>query len=252
MSVRSGEKGIKTRHFMKKQNTITIIASVLLMAGCSHREQQASYDQSTTSAPAYGSSDTSSSSATSAGSSSSGAAVSASNEGKNPSDARTITSGTSQDQQSLIYSNSTSQAEGAATSPSGVTIESVKGQGNDAEQKQEVQGDTSPNQPLNSTADQSTTAPSGDGFSANVQGSTSADQPVAQRIIEKIRVEPSLAGVMPLVRISVADGKATLQGAVKTEEQKQQMEKTVQDVSGVTSVDNQLKVSAALNDSTNP
>ena len=130
--------------------------------------------------------------------------------------------------------------------------ESAKGQENSVEQKSDVQTDTSANQPLNSTTDQSATPPSGDSFSASVQGATSADQPVAQKIIEKIRMEPSLAGVMPLVRISVEDGKATLQGAVKSDEQKQQLENTVQNVSGVTSVDNQLKVSATQNDSSNP
>jgi len=233
---------------MKTQNIIIIVASVLVIAGCSHRERQAKYDRPT-SAPAYGSSDSSGSSVASAESSATGAAASPSSEGKNPSDARTITSGNAQSQESLIYSNSTSQAQGAATSPSGTSSESVKGQGNDVEQKQEG---VSPDQSSSPTADQSTTPPSGDSFNVNVQGSTSADQPVAQRIIEKIRIEPSLAGVMPLVRITVEDGKATLQGAVKTEEQKQQMEKTVQDVSGVTSVDNQLKVSATQNDSTNP
>lgn len=240
---------------MKKQNII-IIVSALVMAGCAHHDRenrQARYDESISS-PAYGSSESSSSqsSATVSEPSSSTAAAPVTSEGKNPSDARTITSGAAQNEQSQIYSNSTIQAEGAATSPGGSVSESAKGQENSVEQKSDVQTDTSANQPLNSTTDQSATPPSGDSFSASVQGATSADQPVAQKIIEKIRMEPSLAGVMPLVRISVEDGKATLQGAVKSDEQKQQLENTVQNVSGVTSVDNQLKVSATQNDSSNP
>jgi len=236
---------------MRKQNTITIIASALLMAGCAHHErEQASYNESIN-APAYGSSDTSSggSSATVKESSSTAgtAGSAASDSGKNPSDARTITPGTVQSgETSQIYSNSTSQAEGAATSPGGTAIESSKVQGNDSEQKQQaVQSDTS-------AAEQSTSRPTGDTLSVNIQGSTSADQPVAQRIIEKVRADSSLSGVLPLVRINVEDGKATLKGTVKTEEQKEQIEKSVEEVSGVTSVDNQLKVSATQNDATNP
>ena len=67
-----------------------------------------------------------------------------------------------------------------------------------------------------------------------------------------LRADQTLASVVPLVRITIEDGKATIKGAVKSEDQKQQIEKAIQQVSGVNSVDDQLKVSATQNDSTNP
>ena len=46
------------------------------------------------------------------------------------------------------------------------------------------------------------------------------------------------------VQVTVSNGKATLTGTVKSEAEKQQVETTAKQVSGVTSVDNQLKVEA--------
>ena len=54
-----------------------------------------------------------------------------------------------------------------------------------------------------------------------------------------------------MVRIKIEDGKATLRGTVKSEEEKKQVETTVQQVSGVTSVDNKLKVSGTQGDTSN-
>jgi osmotically-inducible protein OsmY len=67
-----------------------------------------------------------------------------------------------------------------------------------------------------------------------------------------LRTDPTLSAVVPQVRITIEDGKATIKGAVKSEDQKQQIEKALQQVDGVNSVDDQLKVSATQNDSTNP
>jgi len=84
-----------------------------------------------------------------------------------------------------------------------------------------------------------------------VQGATEADRAVGQQITQQLRTDSSLAAVLPLIRINIENGKATLRGSVKSEDQKKQIETSIQQVTGVTSVDNQLKVSATDNSTTN-
>ena len=335
---------------MKIQNTITIMGSALLIAGCAHHERQTSAYNGGMATPTYGSTGASTSGGTSYNYSQppgNQSATQSTSEGKNPSDARTITQGTAKSDQPVsdadqglivivqkaitdepavsaaapnvnvnvqngsvvltgtvaneqqkqqieqivknttgvssvdnqlqvaykptgesqstrIYSNSTSQAEGAATSPQGTTSGESKSQDSvnsgkasstqfDTEQKQSTQSgnSSSGDQGLTPTSDQRTGS-SGENFAANVQGTTAADQSLAQKVIERLRADSTLSSVVPQMRITIEDGKATLRGSVKSEDQKQQIEKALQQVDGVNSVDDQLKVSATQNDSTNP
>ena len=49
-----------------------------------------------------------------------------------------------------------------------------------------------------------------------------------------------------MLRIRIENGKATLRGTVKTEDEKKKIESAVQQVTGVTSVENQLRVGASF------
>jgi len=82
-------------------------------------------------------------------------------------------------------------------------------------------------------------------FNVTVQGSTDADQKLADQMRQDLRADTSLSGSSSRLRISLDNGKATLRGFVKSEEDKQKIEKAVQKVTGVTSVQNELRVSSS-------
>jgi osmotically-inducible protein OsmY len=81
-------------------------------------------------------------------------------------------------------------------------------------------------------------------FDLNVQATTEADRTLGQKIMQELRSNTSLAASIPMLRISLNNGKVVLKGNVKSETEKQQIESAVQRVTGVTTVDNQLQVSA--------
>jgi len=58
-----------------------------------------------------------------------------------------------------------------------------------------------------------------------------------------------MATMMSDVKIDISDGKATLRGHVSSDDEKSRIEDAVKQVSGVTSVDNQIQVNSALNQS---
>jgi osmotically-inducible protein OsmY len=103
---------------------------------------------------------------------------------------------------------------------------------------------------LYSTNDNSQSGISSDSTSANgslnltVQGTSDADQKLADQVRQELRSDTSISGAFSRLRISLDNGKATLRGVVKSEEDKQNVEKAVQKITGVTSVQNELRVSA--------
>jgi osmotically-inducible protein OsmY len=86
-------------------------------------------------------------------------------------------------------------------------------------------------------------APSGgESFNLRVQGSSDADQKLADQVRQALRAETSLSGAFSRLTISLDNGKATLHGLVKSEDDKQRVETAVQKITGVTSVQNDLRV----------
>jgi osmotically-inducible protein OsmY len=82
------------------------------------------------------------------------------------------------------------------------------------------------------------------GINVNVQGASAADQTLAEQIRQELRSDASLASAISQVNISVADGRVTLRGTVKNDVQKREIEAAIQRATGLSSVDNQLRVSA--------
>jgi len=89
------------------------------------------------------------------------------------------------------------------------------------------------------------TVPEGQTFSANIQGATEADQTLAKQMTEAFKADPALTPLLSSVKVNINDGKAILTGTVKSEDEKNKIESALQSISGVTSVDNQLQVSAS-------
>ncbi|HET7626042.1 MAG TPA: BON domain-containing protein [Verrucomicrobiae bacterium] len=83
------------------------------------------------------------------------------------------------------------------------------------------------------------------GVTVMVQGSSAGDQTLAQQITQDLRSDSSLSSALSQVRISLENGKVTLQGSVPNEQKKKDIESAVQKISGVSSVDNQLQVGSS-------
>lgn len=79
-------------------------------------------------------------------------------------------------------------------------------------------------------------------FETNVQGASQADQAVVQKVISEMRADTSLAALLPGIHVKIENGKAILSGTVKSQDEKLKLETAVQKVTGVTSVDNQLRI----------
>src|SRR6185503_12003741 len=77
-----------------------------------------------------------------------------------------------------------------------------------------------------------------------VQGSSEADQTVAQKVTQELRSNSSLASSLQQVNITINNGNVTLQGAVRSEQQKRDIDSAMRRIIGVASVDNQLQVSS--------
>ncbi|HVV01581.1 MAG TPA: BON domain-containing protein, partial [Verrucomicrobiae bacterium] len=91
-----------------------------------------------------------------------------------------------------------------------------------------------------------------DGFSVKVQGTSESDRAIGQQITQSLRADPEVASSLPTVRISIENGKAILQGSVKSDAQRRKLETLIQQTTGVSSVENQLRVSGAGGGTTNP
>ncbi|MGH9883607.1 MAG: BON domain-containing protein, partial [Pyrinomonadaceae bacterium] len=75
---------------------------------------------------------------------------------------------------------------------------------------------------------------------AGVATSVSRDAAIQTEIDKRIADDPSLSGLG--ITATVLDGKVTLVGIVKSEGLKNQIERTVRRIKGVTNVDNQITV----------
>lgn len=81
-----------------------------------------------------------------------------------------------------------------------------------------------------------------DYFNLHVQGLTEDDRQIGQQILSGLRTDSVLASSVPKVNIYVADGKVTLRGIVQTEEQRRTILDTVRQATGVSDIENELKV----------
>jgi osmotically-inducible protein OsmY len=73
---------------------------------------------------------------------------------------------------------------------------------------------------------------------------TEADRALGQKVMHELSTDATLSAQLPTVRMTIDGGKVTLHGTAKSEEQKLAIETAVEKIAGVTSVDNQLQVSA--------
>jgi osmotically-inducible protein OsmY len=107
-------------------------------------------------------------------------------------------------------------------------------------------GHTGTNELLSATSTSGETSQSSagqtGGITVNVQGTTQADRTLAQQISQELRSDASLASAISQVSISVNEGRVTLRGAVKNDVQKKEIESAIQRATGVSSIDNQLRV----------
>ena len=102
----------------------------------------------------------------------------------------------------------------------------------------------STNQNDQATNDNSSASGSNDSLSLSVQGATESDQKLADQVRQELSSNSAVSSGMSRLRISLDNGKATIRGTVKSDQEKQDIEKSVQKVTGVTSVQNELRVSS--------
>jgi len=87
------------------------------------------------------------------------------------------------------------------------------------------------------------------GVSVQVQGANALDRSLADQISQELKSDTSLASAVSNVSIAINEGRVTLTGSVKNEVQKREIESMIQRVTGVSSVDNQLRVISPGSDS---
>lgn len=81
-------------------------------------------------------------------------------------------------------------------------------------------------------------------LSFNVQGTTEADKSIGRQVMQELRSDATFGAMLNQIKINVESGKVTLTGNVKSEDQKQKAESIAQKVTGVSTIDNQLKINA--------
>jgi osmotically-inducible protein OsmY len=86
-----------------------------------------------------------------------------------------------------------------------------------------------------------TSAP-GNIFNLHVQGLNEPDRTLAQRILHELRADTILPSLLPMVNITVADGRVTLDGNVQSEQQRQTIESAVRRATGANTVNDLLQV----------
>ena len=74
------------------------------------------------------------------------------------------------------------------------------------------------------------------------QAMSSEDQQLAQKVEQVLKEDLSTSDVAKNIEISARNGEVILEGSVETEQQKASIEKKVQQIVGVTKVNNQLAV----------
>src|SRR5262245_42817192 len=87
---------------------------------------------------------------------------------------------------------------------------------------------------------------------AHDQGQTEADQALAERIRQGLQENAPLSGVAQKIWLTVDTGEVTLQGEVKTAEERDGVESPVRQVQGVQVVQNRLHLAGADRPSSAP
>jgi hypothetical protein len=82
----------------------------------------------------------------------------------------------------------------------------------------------------------------GEALAPQDQGVSEADRALVVRVRQNIAGDNSLSSGMPNLKVLANDGKVTLQGFVKTQEEKQNLKMAAQKTPGVASVDDQVEV----------
>jgi len=82
------------------------------------------------------------------------------------------------------------------------------------------------------------------GTQLKIQGTTQADKTLGQQIAQELKNDTTLAPMLARIKINVDNGKVTVRGNVKSDEQKAKIESAIQKVTGVANVENQLQVNA--------
>jgi osmotically-inducible protein OsmY len=83
------------------------------------------------------------------------------------------------------------------------------------------------------------------GSTAHDHAETSTDQALAELIRQGLQENAPLSGVAQSIRITVANGEVTLQGEVKTAEERDGVESQVRQIHGVQVVQNPLRLAGA-------
>jgi len=79
-------------------------------------------------------------------------------------------------------------------------------------------------------------------FNLHVQGLNEPDRTLAQRILQELRADTILPSLLPMVSITVADGRVTLEGNVQSDQQRATIESAVRRATGGNTVNDLLQV----------
>ena len=74
---------------------------------------------------------------------------------------------------------------------------------------------------------------------------TDADRTLGQQVVQQLKTDPTMADTLAKIKFTIENGKVILRGTVKSEDQKKKIESAVQQVTGVSSVDDQIQVGAS-------
>jgi len=151
---------------------------------------------------------------------------------------------TNDSSRSALYTSAGATADTSASSSNSPTQSGVENKGLSATGNSQTRRYSGANTNSSTTAS-AAAASTPNAFELNVQGASQADQAIGQKVISELRADTSLAALLPTVRVKIDNGKATLSGTVKSQEEKLKIETAVQKVTGITSVDNQLRVGTA-------
>jgi hypothetical protein len=108
--------------------------------------------------------------------------------------------------------------------------------------------DSDTNRPVSPSLPPSTPPPatSPSGVPPSGSGQTSVtDEALEQRVASSLREDAALAALAPNITVDANNGTVTLQGSVTSEQQRTDIESKVRNITGVTQVTNNLKISSA-------
>ena len=81
-----------------------------------------------------------------------------------------------------------------------------------------------------------------------VHGSNEIDQQLASQLTQELRADASLSAALSRVKLIVSDARVTLLGSVRNDVQKREIEAAVLRITGVSTIDNQLRIDASGTD----